>query len=430
MTYKITPYLILIFLFVITINGLGQTNSLEYLTILKDKKDFDLLKGKPLSANYNGIECVKIVYVLQTKTLYYIQSVKHTWHYSFTNRVLHDEDDLNYFNTINYGENVDRKYILATFNYNTNSKNYFLQFAPPDNVSDELISTLTIKIAQTFYKQNQFKILLNTTTLLRRKKELAKKFNTITSDELYKSQKYQPIYKGKTSGVLTFIDADSINPAFDYSNHILVINGNSNTIPICKGVITNQFQTPLSHICLLTLNRKTPCAYLKNAFENDSLKKLNHQSVEINISVSELLYKSISSITSTTKLSKVISLQMDTVSKQIHYLKLLNYKNRKTYGSKACNLAELKKMEAKQMGITTPPNAFAIPFYYYYQHLKTHGITSKIDTFLSHRKKMPNDSLLTKELKAIRKLITNSKIDSLLLLNISNMCVKHLALQD
>lgn len=357
--------------------------------------------------------------------MYYIQSVKHTWHYSFISQVIHDEDDLDYFNTINYGDSKERKYILATFNYNTNSKNYFLQFAPPDNVSDELISILTAKIAQTFFKQNQFKILLNTTTLLRRKNELSKKFSTITSDELYKSQKFQAIYKGKANGQLTFIDADSINPATDYSNQVLVIRGNSNAIPICRGIITNQFQTPLSHICLLTMNRKTPCAYLKNAFENDSLKKLNHQLAEITITASGLTFKSIKELNNTHKTFQKIVLLTDTVTKKISLLKSLNFKSRKTYGSKASNLAELQNMESKQMGISTPPNAFAIPYYYYYQHLKTNHIYEKIDSFLLKRNQYQNDSLLAKELKSIRKAITYAKLDTAYLNSITKLCTQY-----
>jgi hypothetical protein len=402
-----------------------QTNNLQYLTVIKDKKDFDLLKGKPLSNNYNGIECIKIVYELSNKTLYYIQSVKHTWHYSFTSQILHDEDDLGWFNTINYGQHRDRKYILATFNYNTNSKNYFLQFAPPDYISDELIAELVTKVSETFFKQTQFKVLLNTTTLLRRKKELSKKFNTITSDELYQSQKYQAIYSSKASGILLFINADSIKQSTDYSKNILVINGNSNNIPICKGIVTNQFQTPLSHISLLTMNRKIPCGFQKNVFDNDSLKKLNHQLVELHIMPNSLTIKSIKELTSTVKSIKKIILGNDTVTKSICYLKQLSYKNKKTVGSKAANLAELLKLELKNENIHTPPHAFAIPFYYYNKHLKTHGIQTEIDSLLSNYSRLKNDSILAIQLKLIRHHITKAPIDSSLLNNITKKCASH-----
>ncbi len=406
-------------------NTYTQNKAPDYLNEIKSKQDFDLLKGKPLSNNYNGIECVKIVYVIATKKLYYLQSVKYVWHYRFTSEILYDQDDLNWFNTINYGQNPGRKYILATFNFNTNTKNYFLQFAPPDDISNELIATLTHKVAETFYKKEQFKILLNTTTLLRRKKELANQHEVMTGDELYKSQKYQFIYRGKAKGTLTFINADSIKQSTDYSNCILVIDGNSNNIPVCKGIITNQFQTPLSHICLLTQNRKTPCAYIKNCYANDSLKKLNNAYVEVSIGETGYNYKKIDEPVAGPKNRKVINLPGDTLYKNISYLNYLSYKNRYAFGSKTCNLAELQKLSKKNTQIQTPEHAFAIPFYYYNRHVKVNYVSDKITALLAERAMLKNDTVLSVKLKEIRKAIALAPLDTALLNTVKRFCEKN-----
>ena len=133
---KFTLYILCCsFLFFNSSIGFSQKTNLQFLNELKTRKDFDDLKGKPLSNNYNGIECVKIVYVLATKKLYYIESVRYNWHYMFTSQVLFDDDFLDVFNAINYSQSSGRKYILATFNYNTNTKNYFFRGKPqtPNN---------------------------------------------------------------------------------------------------------------------------------------------------------------------------------------------------------------------------------------------------------------------------------------------------------
>ena len=165
----------------------GQT----HLTELNSRAEFDLLKGEPLTNNFNGIECVKLIYVLKTKTLYYLESKRYRWHYRFAQEVLGDLDDLEQFNIANYGTNSSRKYILATFNYNVNTRNYFLQFSVSDNPSDALIKELVDKVTSTFYKDKEFKILLNSTILLRRKKNLSEKYAVLTSDEIFKNQSYQ-----------------------------------------------------------------------------------------------------------------------------------------------------------------------------------------------------------------------------------------------
>mgnify|MGYP000892756543 CR=1 FL=1 len=64
----------------------------DYLLRLDSKKDFDLMKGEPLSKNFNGIECVKIIYEIQSKTLYYANSRRYLWHYPFVKKVLNDPD--------------------------------------------------------------------------------------------------------------------------------------------------------------------------------------------------------------------------------------------------------------------------------------------------------------------------------------------------
>ncbi len=135
-----------IVLFIINSLLLNAQSKVHSLNTITNRSDFNLLKGEPLSKNYSGIECVKVVYEIRTKTIYYLESKKYKWHYRFVSEILGDEDPLEVFNANNYGASVNRKYILATFNYNINSKKYFLQFASSDNISDENIKLLCDKI--------------------------------------------------------------------------------------------------------------------------------------------------------------------------------------------------------------------------------------------------------------------------------------------
>jgi len=395
-----------------------------HLTELKSRADFDMLKGEPLSKTFKGIECIKLVYRLDNKVLYYLESKRYKWHYGFTKEVLGDNDDLEQFDLVNYGRGPGRKYILATFNYNINTKNYFLQFAAADDPSDEMINTLVAKVTATFFKGKDFKILLNTTILLRRKKEIEQTHAVITGDELFKNQVYQPICKGSTKGILKFIHADSIKQNVDYSRNILVIKGSSNQIPVCKAVVTDEFQTPLSHICLLTNNRKTPSAAKKGIFENDSLLKLAGKFVEISVGNEKLTIKFATADAKEVKgkNKKPIKLTADTLVTEIADLNTLSYKSRHAYGTKACNLAELKRLERRKKNFSTPENALAIPFYYYLQHIKSSGAKKLIYDLASDSVALKNDSLLDKKLKLIRAAIRNTPIEKTFLDKISYLC--------
>jgi pyruvate, water dikinase len=381
-----------------------------YLTELKSRADFDLLRGDPLSKTFKGIECIKIVYSLGNKLLYYMDSKRYKWHHLFTNEVLRDADDLEAFNAVNYGRSPKRKYILATFNYNVNTGNYFLQFAAADDPSDEMIRLLVDKVAATFFKGRQFKILLNTTILLRRKKELAQKHDVITSDEVFKGQSYQPICKGKAKGLVKFIDADSVRASRDYSQYILIMKGVSNEIPVCRAVVTDAFQTPLSHICLLTNNRKTPAAAQKGVFAADPYRKLEGVYAELVVGEEKMSLVAAARLPEITRRKKKLVLSSDTTTRELADLSILAYKNRKTYGSKACNLAELKKLERKKQSISTPEPAFAVPFHYYVQHARSSGAWALIEALAADSLAGKNDSLLDRRLAAIRKAIRTAPL--------------------
>jgi pyruvate, water dikinase len=392
-----------VLLIAFTFLGTAQVTKpkLTHLMALKSRPDFDLLKGEPLTNNFNGIECVKLVYVLATKELFYLESKRYRWHYRFTQEVLNDPDDLDEFNSVNYGTSSGRKYILATFNYNVNTKNYFLQFSVSDNPSDALIKELTDKVNSTFFKGKDFKLLLNSTILLRRKQTLSQKYAVLTADEIFRNQTYQSIFKGRTKGILKFIHADSLKQNKDYSNYIIILNGSSNELPVCKGIVTNEFQTPLSHICLLTNNRRSPAAASKKIFSVDSLKNLENKFVELIVGEEKMIIKRTAKITEDSGPKKLKKLSSDTLNTEIASVEELDMKKKNIYGSKVCGLAELKKLEKKGL-IKTPGKAFGIPFFYYLDHIRSSDTYQAIRNLQAHPEMIKNDSLLDKELKKIR----------------------------
>lgn len=395
-----------------------------YLYELKSRADFDQLKGEPLSNTFKGIECVKLVYVLASKTLYYLESKRYKWHYRFTSEILGDTDELEEFNNANYGRHANRKYILATFNYNTSTGNYFLQFTASDDPADELIDILVKKVTATFFLGKKFKILLNTTIMMRRKKELEQKHEVITSDEMFANQVYQPICKGKASGIVKFVHADSLKQNVDYSKYILVLHGSSNQIPICKAVVTDEFQTPLSHICLLTNNRKTPSAAQKGVFSDAEKAKLNGKFMQLEVGEDKMSFMPATVVTEKKKAGKIKRLIADTVQKEIADLNALSYKDRVAYGTKACNLAELKMIERRKKTIVTPKDAMAVPFYYYVQHIKKSGAAQLIAALTRDSAALTNDSLLDKRLKQIRAAIRKFPIDKAFNDKISSLCAE------
>lgn len=81
---------------------------------------------------------------------------------------------------------------------------------------------------------------------------------------------------------------------------------------------------------------------------------------------------------------KVISLEIDRTTKGLQDMKNLSHKDIKLVGAKAANFAELTKIEINDEKdnssfVRTPESAFAIPMYYYLEHLKENGIDVLIE---------------------------------------------------
>jgi phosphoenolpyruvate synthase/pyruvate phosphate dikinase len=92
----------------------------------------------------------------------------------------------------------------------------------------------------------------------------------------------------------------------------------------------------------------------------------------------------------------------------------LSYSSVNFAGGKASNMGELMNINSlnKKEKLNLPYKPFAIPLFFYVQHLQTNKIDFLISNLLKDSITMANDSLLRIELKKIRKAITKSKIDS------------------
>lgn len=240
------------------------------------QQTFDMLAGVPLSSAFAGVSSVKLVYHLQEQKLYFIQSKKYPLHYNFC-REIFGNTELPEFNNFNYRDNPYRQYILATLNYFRDGNKFTLEFSPADNIRQESVEFMYHMVTCHFFGKKQLFLQLNTQTLL---KHTTWNIPVIRMSELFGWQKIQIIQRGKASGKFLIVSADSLQFLGDVKNCILLIKGNSNDIPLCKGIIITSFQTPLSHISILSQNRKTPLLALKAADEVPALQSLVNQTVE------------------------------------------------------------------------------------------------------------------------------------------------------
>ena len=417
---KFKVYILLFFF--ISLNLWSQS----YKSNLASATEFNKLASSPLSNKYGIVKSLKVLYDIQNKKLYYTNSKQYKYHYEFVINYLEIKQELKFFNKYNYQKkHKNKRFLLANINYYENINTYTLELSPADNMSIKDILFLYNKVKNSSYFRN-FKFFLNTSRLVLEKNKLTVPY--IASDEIYGNQVYQPISLNKAFGKLRFIDIDSLADISIKKTDIVVVNKPVLALPIVNGVLTTRMQTPLSHISVLGINRKIPVATYKKAYSNSYLKSLNNQYVSFQVKLDTFYIKPISKKKFDRKTRKRKKKLKDlAINKNIDSLisgKFLNYKMIDIVGGKAANFGELYKLSLKN-NFKVPECSFAIPFYFYLQHIKKHKINILIEETISNYRSIPNDSLLFINLKNIRKQIKKATINQSLIEEINDYVSKN-----
>lgn len=409
-----------LYLFIITISAFAQNcaykgGKVDYLSEILCKKDFEILKGAPLSQKYGNVSAIKIVYEISKKKIYYIHSVKYKFHYEFCFDYLKTYNNLAVFNTIEYSEGKGRRYILANLNHYEGPDIYTLEFFADDKVSPERIKELFEKVKTTTAFGGKLKLLNNSDLM----NEKISKLNlpVLSVDSLYKNQVYQPLNLTYSYGYLRKVDVKDFPKTLFSPNDIIITNGLPNEFPICQGIITSCFQTPLCHINILSANRGTPNAAWKNAFDNPKIDQYLGKLVYYSVNRDSLILRTADSLLAVKFWEKQKSVQKPTRFKPDYSVKRLmtleetGCKDINKVGGKAANFAELAKVKtSKKTPLTIPEGGFIIPFYFYQQHITQNGIQPLIDEILNDKMLLSNRDSLEKRLKKLQKAIKNAPL--------------------
>lgn len=399
--------------------GAGKQPPTHYLSALHSEADFTLLEGKPLSSKFSHIGSVKVIYDLRNRRLYFINSHLYKYHYDFAERVLHYGKSLYEFNGYNYeeGESLTRDYLLGNLNRIKGGNTYFLELSPSDGMDLMYINQLYSQIQKNCIHGDSLLFYANTPRLLDAVEHGHLRLPIITSERLFGSVRYQQVSPGKTYGILRKYSLEDLKTRIPDRNEIILIDGTPLTLPDVKGIIVAELQTPLSHLVLLGRNRNIPIAACPGAWNDaslqallgkkvlfgaleDSLQLTENLAVELeNRDRPELVLKADFSKTGLIHLDKVPTDGMDYV------------------GSKAYNFSCLAAISRKKGTFRVPEHGFAIPFYYYRQHMLASGAAESV---LRLQMGVLKPDEVKDELKKIRKTINKHPLDRTLLAMVQN----------
>jgi len=387
-----------------------SVDELHYFNKLIDPIAFDLISSAPSRTNDGEVTAVKIIFDQEDDLMYYMNTKRYALHYNFARDQLGFNQGAFVFNQTQYRENEERYLYPANLNYYKNLDKYIIHFVSANEIPCEKIKLLYQKIVETSYLEGKLFVLAN------RMEFLECDVPIITTEELYEGQNYQALNLTENFGYLKKVELDELEDTYLGRHDIALLNGIPNDVSVVAGIITTEFQTPLSHINVLSHNRKTPNMALRNGWDHPLLETLLDELVYLNVKsdsfeIRKATLEEATIFWQANEPQEIIELEADVSVKGLIDLYEADHQDVNVIGGKASNFAELLNVKLNSDFISTPEGAFGIPFYYYDQHIKSAGLDDHIEAMLANEDFIHVPAIREDMLKDLRKRIKDHPLD-------------------
>ncbi len=390
--------------------------------------DFDLLASDPLDASIPGARSVKTdVDRSDDDALYFQNSKLYQVHWDFASEFLSGDGlpivaDMATFNSTEY-YSPDRRFILGAVTWYEEPGVWVYEISPYDSATADMIATAFYLVRDNAYFGDELYFHPSSESVEAEAENLPDDIPIITTEELYAGITYQPLNLGTSMGKLTFYAADEFQEDAVNYREIVALENVPADIAVVSGIITQDFQTPLSHINVLSQNRGTPNMALSTLFQDEELLSLEGRWIELTVEAMDYSVREVTqeeadawweehkpdplevtpmdlSVTGLWDIQQVLDLESydlaDALSMAIP-----------AFGGKASHFGGLV-----HIGDDVPlPDAFAIPVYYYNQFMEQNGLWDVVNDLLNDQQFEGDSSYRQERLQDLRDSIEAGTID-------------------
>lgn len=373
----------------------------EFLVRIGCRADFDVLASAPIDASLPGARSAKVVLdTADGNALYFQNCNQYAVHYQFAAAHLSGNGrplvpSLSQFNTTEY-YSPNRRFILGAVTYYEGPRQWALEVSPYDTASATMIETLFRAVTAAAYFGPALAVHPTSEAVKIEVAKLPADIPVVTTDDLYASTDYQPLNPGQAMGRLRFAKAEELDTVHLSFEDIVVLDLAPNDISVVQGLITEEFQTPLSHLNVLSRNRGTPNMGLRNAMNDPVLRSFEGRVVQLTVgalswSIEEVAATEAQAFWDAHKPAPVTLPAMDLGRTDLvdiadvtpdpgegETLREAIVKAVLAFGGKAAQYSVL----AKTTGVPTL-KAFAVPVFYYDQFMRENGFYARLDALLA-----------------------------------------------
>lgn len=400
--------------------------SLEHIGCMDD---FARLASEPLDATLPGARSVKIVQDhADADALYFQNSVEYQIHYEFVSTHLSGDElpivpQLAEFNATEYFV-PDRRFNLGAVTYYEGPDVWALEIAPYDTASADMIEALYRGVKAESYFGGSLRFHPTSEAVAVEADELPDDVPVVTTDELYAGIDYQPLSLAVGIGRLHFTTASALETEYVSYQDLLVLDQAPNDISVVQGLITQELQTPLSHVNVLARNRHTPNMGLRGALENEELRAYEGKLVELTVGSEEWKLREVTaeeaqawwdahrpvpvvlppmdlSVTELLDIEEVTPEPTDGQTLREVIKTAVN-----AFGGKAAHYSILARTDG-----VPAKKAFGIPMYYYDQFMVQNGFYDRIDALLADPEFTTDAAVRDRELAALQDAMMAGTVD-------------------
>lgn len=362
--------------------------------------DYEAVSAPPLVESIPGARSAKtIIDRVDGNHLYIQNSRRYPIHWDFASTHLSGSGlplvpQLGQFNQTEY-YNPDRRFLLGALNYYEGPGIWAYEIAPYDTASAEMIAEAFRVIRDHHWQGGKLRFHPTSDTVAREALRLPADVPVVDSDELFQGISYQPLNLARALGKLRFMTADQLLTDYVSFRDIVVLESIPNDIEVCSGIITDDFQTPLSHINVLAQNRGTPNMGLSGAFTNETIRALDGKWVELDVGATDYRLVEVTqaeadawweanrppavgvpradrSVTDLRDLEEVLDMSLGLEAAIDHAIP--------AFGGKASHFGGLTEITSMPIPY---PKGFVIPVSYFFQFMEQNGFDLRLDAMLA-----------------------------------------------
>ncbi len=227
---------------------------------------------------------------------------------------------------------------------------------------------------------------------------------------LHESWSYEPLEMGMAYGYVRLVHGH-LDPASVRPNQILVMEEVPDDVPVCAAMITSRFQAPLAHIALLSANRGSPDAAVRDAITDARFTSLEGRLARLVVSETELRIEEAplaeaESFWSGIRPSEPFSPRIDAEEARLVALSDLRIDDVDFAGAKAANLGEATQLPGVEV-----PRGFVVPVRYFMEHLARNGIRAEVLLMLADPAFASDAGVRATRLEALRARIASAPVD-------------------